>query len=366
MRESAAGIAAASPVLPDSLFIRNVRCAVPRAARETEIAMTTIVALPGFTARRPVPEDAQPICDLIGAMDEATLGEAGLDPFTPEDIREGWRSLDLEQDAWVFEAPGGELAAYGELTDRGSGQLIADGYVHPAFAGRGLGSALARLFEERARALVGNAPEGARVALSTGLLLKDAAARDVFERAGFTLARTHWQMRIDLDREPAAPAWPEGVTVRTAVAGRDERAIFEAVEEAFQDHWGHVPRTFEQWARQTRRSDFDPMLWLLAFEGEALAGVCLCWRRPEQGWVGTLGVRRSWRQRGLGMALLLEAFGAFWRRGMRRVGLGVDAQSLTGATRLYERAGMRPSMEIAVYEKELRAGEDLSTRELAS
>jgi len=258
----------------------------------------------------------------------------------------------------------GELAGYGELADRGSGLLIADGYVHPKFKGRGIGSALARLFEERGRELVGNQPEGARVALSTGILLKDAAAREVFERVGFTRVRTHWQMRIELEREPEAPAWPAGVTVRTAEPARDKRAVYEAVEEAFSDHWGHVPRSFEDWAQQTRREDFDPSLWFLAFEGGELAGVSLCWLRPEQGWVGTLGVRRPWRQRGLGMALLQESFGAFWRRGVRRVGLGVDAQSLTGATRLYERAGMRPVLEIAIYEKELRPGVELSTREL--
>jgi hypothetical protein len=42
------------------------------------------------------------------------------------------------------------------------------------------------------------------------------------------------------------------------------------------------------------------------------------------------------------------------------VGLGVDADSLTGATRLYEKAGMHVVRELATYEKELRAGEELA------
>jgi hypothetical protein len=65
------------------------------------------------------------------------------------------------------------------------------------------------------------------------------------------------------------------------------------------------------------------------------------------------------------MALLRHAFGAFYRRGQPKVGLGVDADSLTGATRLYERAGMRVSERIARFEKELRPGTILSTQALS-
>ena len=58
----------------------------------------------------------------------------------------------------------------------------------------------------------------------------------------------------------------------------------------------------------------------------------------------------------MGEALLKTAFAEFFRRGERRVALQVDAQSPTGATRLYERVGMRVLYEVAVYERELRAG----------
>jgi ribosomal protein S18 acetylase RimI-like enzyme len=64
-------------------------------------------------------------------------------------------------------------------------------------------------------------------------------------------------------------------------------------------------------------------------------------------------VRRPWRQRGLGLALLLQSFRAFHERGENRVGLGVDSANETGATRLYERAGMRVVAEDVVWRKEL-------------
>lgn len=71
------------------------------------------------------------------------------------------------------------------------------------------------------------------------------------------------------------------------------------------------------------------------------------------GWIFGLGVRRPWRRRGLGLALLRHCLGALYDRGKRRVGLGVDAQSPTGATRLYEKAGMSVYRRNGIYEKDL-------------
>ncbi len=80
------------------------------------------------------------------------------------------------------------------------------------------------------------------------------------------------------------------------------------------------------------------------------------------GYVHTLGVRRPWRRRGIALALLHHSFGEFFNRGKSKVSLHVDAKSLTGATRLYEKAGMHVDRLSHNYEKELRPGKDLSTQ----
>jgi ribosomal protein S18 acetylase RimI-like enzyme len=80
------------------------------------------------------------------------------------------------------------------------------------------------------------------------------------------------------------------------------------------------------------------------------------------GWVDTLGVRRPWRRQGLAEALLYHSFAELRRRGLTRVGLGVDAHSLTGATRLYEKVGMRAIRDFTLFEKELRPGVNLATQ----
>jgi ribosomal protein S18 acetylase RimI-like enzyme len=101
----------------------------------------------------------------------------------------------------------------------------------------------------------------------------------------------------------------------------------------------------------------------LAMDGDEIAGISLCKSENELGgWVDSLGVRRLWRRKGIGLALLHHTFGEFYRRGISNVSLAVDAQSLTGATRLYERAGMHVVRQYNDYEKELRAGKELSTQ----
>jgi hypothetical protein len=66
----------------------------------------------------------------------------------------------------------------------------------------------------------------------------------------------------------------------------------------------------------------------------------------------------------LGLALLYHAFAEFRRRGKKQVGLGVDAGSLTGATRLYLKAGMHVAQQSSLYEVELRPGQELGKQTL--
>ena len=161
-------------------------------------------------------------------------------------------------------------------------------------------------------------------------------------------------MLVEHETEPTAPEWPEGFRVSTFEPG-DGRAFHAALDEAFAEEWNHVSEPFEEWAeRRLNVSDFDPTLWFIVREGDEIAAVLRCDAdRAGAGWVGALGVRRSWRKRGLGLALLRHAFGEFYRRDQRRVGLGVDAQNPSGATRLYERAGMHVAYEAVAFKKEL-------------
>jgi GNAT superfamily N-acetyltransferase len=147
---------------------------------------------------------------------------------------------------------------------------------------------------------------------------------------------------------------PEGVSIRSCVPGEDEHAIYEALDEALRDHWVYAPTTFERWERRNKRMGFDPGLWLLAVDGGEIAGAAVCEDRAEAGWVSELAVRRPWRRRGIGMALLRRAFAEFYRRGRGKVAPVRLSESTPRATRLYEWAGMRVERLYSVYRKELR------------
>ena len=99
---------------------------------------------------------------------------------------------------------------------------------------------------------------------------------------------------------------------------------------------------------------YAPGLWFLAMDGSQIAGFSLCRKQsfedPEVGWVSSLGVLRPWRKRGIGLALLQHSFVELYRRGFRKVGLGVDGQNLTGALRLYKRAGMHVHRQFELFE----------------
>lgn len=308
---------------------------------------------PGYVVRAPRSEEVQAVADLIIAADLVEYGQAD---YSVEELAADWRELDLQRDAWVVVAPDGAPAGYGSVWDRGRVRLDADVYVHPEQTGRGIGTHLVRLTEVRAREFVPLAPPDARVVLNNYINDANDAASNLLRGEGYLPVRYFLRMLIDLDAPPPAPAWPTGITVRAWTTDEDGRRFYAASEEAMRDHWGHVPLSFEEWSEKSTAEHFDSGLWFLALDGDEPAGVAICRYYLEMGWVRTLAVRRPWRQRGLGSALLRHAFGEFYRRGKRQVGLGVDAASPTGATRLYEQAGMRVSAQYATFEKELRPG----------
>jgi mycothiol synthase len=266
------------------------------------------------------------VVDLCLRCDVADLG---MPDTEMDDIRTLWRrpGYDLDRNS-VLVVAGDRPVAYGDVLD-GEGF----GMVDPDWRGRGIGGWLARRLEELAgdgSALELSAPAG------------DAGFRELVERAGYRRGRSNWLMRLDMDGPPPPPAWPDGVEVRTFEREADARAVHQLVEDAFADIGDQPPRSYEFWVEvHLERSDFDPALWFLAVHAGELVGVNLAQSGPLGGYVAQLAVRHDRRGRGLGLALLRHGFGELYRRGVREVVLHVDSHNRTGATRLYERAGMR-------------------------
>jgi GNAT superfamily N-acetyltransferase len=205
-------------------------------------------------------------------------------------------------------------------------------------------------------------PEGAQVVVQHYVVASNERARALLAGAGYAPVRGVYVMRIELDGAPPPPEWPAAVSARTMVMGQDERVAHEAHEDAFRDLWGRPRSTFERFLTWTRQEGFDPTLCFLAEADGGVVGVLFSKAVAGKGWVEVVGVRRPWRKRGLALALLHHAFAEHERRGVREIGLSVDAESLTGAPRVYTRAGMHVAQNFVIYRKELRAGEDLTVQ----
>jgi mycothiol synthase len=325
----------------------------------------------GYAAR---PATLGDIVDAVALFNAYSRELIGKDEFTIEKYRLEWEvpGLNMETDIRVVLSPHGQVVGCMEFWDltEPHARYNTWGRIHPAHTGLGIGTYLLTWVEERARNSVAKAPDGARVAMVNWTTDLDQRVKPLFEKCGWQLIRHGFRMEIELNAPPPEAIWPAGITVRTFVPGQDERATLIADRESFRDHWGFVERPLEDdlklFMHFMREPDFDPTLWLLAMDGNQIAGISLNAAQadddPEVGWVSSLGVLRSYRRKGLGLALLRHSFAEFYRRGKRKVGLGVDASSLTGATRLYERAGMHVARQSSTFEKELRPGYELSTQ----
>jgi mycothiol synthase len=256
-------------------------------------------------------------------------------------VADGWlHSISFEHNTWLLEEDGQLVAgAFGQRFGlRGN----SAGAVRPPAWGRGLGARLVELVERRL------GEEGAE-RIHSWTVAGDSRADDLFRGRGYRETRRFWEMAIELEDEPPEPP----VRVETC-AEEDAPPFHAALEEAFAEHWGHEPESFQDWwARQRRRANYDLSLWFLIRDGDEIAGVTRNEARPPAGWVGALGVRPAYRGRGYGRALLRHSFREFRRRGMTRVALGVDAANESGATQLYESVGMHVEQESIVWEKVL-------------
>jgi mycothiol synthase len=305
------------------------------------------------------------IDQVVGLINRCSLALTGAAGASVADLRRYWEDpkRDLATDNWVVAGEAGHLVAGAELYEFPPyTEYEYELYVDPTYQGRGIGAHLRDLVEVRCRETMHLAPPGERVYLLTPVWAQDDAGRAVLERDGFRHVRDWSRMEIELSALPTEAQWPDGISVCSMTLGQDERAVWLAVEDAFQDHWGYAPLPFDEWHyyKIENVAGFDPALYFLAIDEASaeIAGIALCRSESpgdaQSGYVVDLGVRRAWRRRGLALALLQHAFREFYLRGKRRAVLTVDAQSLTGADRVYERAGMSVTLRQLYFEKELR------------
>jgi mycothiol synthase len=295
--------------------------------------------------RPPTLDDVPAITRLFNRVTEELFGQTDE---SEEDVRLFLTSeeLDPAEDVRLAERDG-ELVGYADVWPHPHPTHWVDVRVAPGteaqLARRLIGWSL-----ERVRAKGGDH-------VIAGAWSDEERMGSALREAGFERTRGSYRMRIEFDGELEEPRLLEGVRIRSMTP--DDASVAHAVhQETFQDMWGFFPTSFEDWQHWFLGEEHDWSLFFLAeADGEA-AGVALCRRKPTEPDIGAIrivGVRRTWRRQGVGRALMLHAFQEFRRRGMRGASLGVDAESLTGAQRLYQSVGMHVDRESDIFEKPL-------------
>ena len=295
------------------------------------------------------------------------------DRYTAERYEQDWRypGFDLESATQIVLTPDGSVAGLVEVWDvrEPPTHPWIWARVHPSWRDKGIGTAMMQWALSRARQAENRLDANVRLAPRTGTVQNHSPSTKLLEDLGMTPIRYSWTMAIELEDPPPPPQWPANISLQEYHHPQDAEEVYRAHSDAFRDHWGYIEQDFEEGFQQWKHVNFninklDTELWFIAMDGDEIAGIALCQPKsdedPHMGWIDALGVRRAWRQQGLGLALLYHAFSTFHERGVKRVGLDVDSNNLTGATHLYQKAGMLILREFVSYEIELRPGEELA------
>jgi GNAT superfamily N-acetyltransferase len=272
----------------------------------------------------------------------------------------------------VVTTPEEAIIGYAYLTNKEASIVYEiGGAVHPDYWGKGIGNMLLNWGEEQASSFSANAPDGVKTVLQTNLFETEKEAIQLFTSNGYEKVREWLHLVIEQTATPTIPPIPDGYTLREIDLENDGELVFSAMEEAFADHWGTIVEPLQSTAPPDDEDDGSnepedesysngPGLCFVLLDKNVAAGAVLCngkfVERDDTGRVGSLFVRPAYRRQGIGRILMLAAFDAFWRHGIRRIITDTDANSFTEAPAFYKSLGMRSYRRELLYEKEIRPG----------
>ena len=328
------------------------------------IAALNILAIPGLIFRRfRGPSDYPQMLAVINGSKKADGIERS---DTLEAIANNYDHLercDPYRDMVMAEVDGQMIAynrAFWDQQEDGTRVYSVFGFLLPEWRRKGIGAAMLAHGEERLREIAAEHPRDAPRFIQSFVSDGEKGTIALLESAGYKPIRYNFDMKRNLSEPfPDAPM-PSGLEVRP-VKEDNLRAIWEADNEAFRDHWGYVPGTETRYQAWLKQHDFNPSLFKVAWDGGQVAGAVQNFLNVEEnaeynrkrGYTEGIFVRRPWRKRGLARSLIVQSMKMFKEMGMTETALGVDAENTSGALRVYESCGYRQVKKSIIYRKPL-------------
>jgi mycothiol synthase len=331
----------------------------------TVLALPDAPAIPGLAFRGYRGDvDLPAMLRVYTAAHEAD----GLEEVTTlEDMQRNYATLvncDPARDILLAEVDGA-LVAYSrvfwtELVEGGR-SYENFGFVDPAWRRRGIGGAMHRHNERRLREIAATHEGVEPKWFGSEGVESDPGNTALMRNDGYEPARYFYDMVASSLVGIVAPPMPEGIETRP-VTRAQYRVIWDAMAEAFRDHWGEAEWVDEDWERFSSDPDNeDPRFWRVGWDGDQVAGVIATTVPIEENerfarsrvYVASVSVRRPWRRRGLARALLASSLVAAREGGYTSASLGVDTNSPTGATDLYRSLGFEPEKTFVAWRKPL-------------
>jgi mycothiol synthase len=316
----------------------------------------------GFDRRPLAPASARDWATLLNAIEDAD----GSDDYASEqDVLEvfGQPNQDFARGS-IAVYDGRIMVGYGALFPGSVADPVRnmrhEGGVHPSYRRRGLGGELLEWAEKTAVPLHNDSFPGRPLSLSSGCLSSNAGAVALHEQRGYQPVRWFHSMVRDLSAPIPQAAIPADVEITGYTPDMAEHARLVR-NEAFRDHWGSTETSPEDWAHFLASSAFRPAYSFLAYAGSEPLGMLISREHDayhtrtgrRELYIALVGTRAAGRKRGIATALLITAMSAARADGYDQASLGVDADSLTDAVRLYEHVGFTVALTWTSYRKQL-------------
>ena len=211
---------------------------------------------------------------------------------------------------------------------------------------KGIGTAIQTFCENRLLEIAAEHPQDCKEYFQLDYNKNQLGRAHLAKDFGYQEVRWGYEMDRPINVPLPEVAIPEGLEVRP-VPESEYRTVFDAQNEAFRDHWGHVDATDKDYQRFISEPTFNPDLWKVAWDGDQVAGMVLNFvNDPEnkeynrkRGYTEYISVRRPYRRKGLAKYLVVQSIKMFKEMGMEETALGVDADNPNHALNLYEGVG---------------------------